>query len=130
MNPISLLCHFPITVVAMTKPYELDYSWLSTDAPDNDGSSATVRMTVTGDNARQGVMTWFDDLPMDDLRVRGRDGWMVKEIQWNETKVIVDITSGGEVVADGIAAGTGEAFDVLEPLGLNLEWEQLPRDSI
>ncbi|WIM67651.1 hypothetical protein QP027_11285 [Corynebacterium breve] len=114
----------------MTKPYEVDYAWLATDAPGNDGSSATVRMTVTGDSARQGVMTWFDDLPMDDLRVRGRDGWMVKEIQWNETKVIVDITSGGQHVADGIAAGTTEAFEILEPLGLDLTWEQLPRDSI
>ena len=44
--------------------------------------------------------------------------------------VVVDITSGGEDVADGIYNGTTEAHAALAPAGLDLTWLQLPRGTI
>ncbi|STC69165.1 hypothetical protein [Corynebacterium pilosum] len=117
-----------------TAPYRMDYDWLwgspETGGPGNDGSSATVRLTVTGPNARNAVMQWFDDLRPDEFGLRSRGGWLVTEMKWEPEEVIVDITSGGEDVADGIEDGTTEAFDVLSPFGVQFEWEQLPRDSV
>lgn len=113
----------------MAKPYVLDYEWLWGGAPGIDGSSATVRLTVTGPNARAAVLQWLDDVPVDSFGLRGRGGWMVTEIKWETDEVIVDITSGGQDVADGIEDGTTEAYEVLSPFGVGLCWRQLPRDS-
>ncbi|WP_053071013.1 hypothetical protein [Corynebacterium pilosum] len=88
-----------------TAPYRMDYDWLwgspETGGPGNDGSSATVRLTVTGPNARNAVMQWFDDLRPDEFGLRSRGGWLVTEMKWEPEEVIVDITSGGEDVATG-----------------------------
>lgn len=107
----------------MSMRYEMDYDWLANDISD----SATVRLTVTGPHARSAVMEWLEDLPADALGTRGRGGWMVKEVSAAPEEAVLDLTSGGQDVADGIEAATTEAHDVLSALGCELEWEQRPR---
>lgn len=113
----------------MTQQYRMDYDWLWTRPPHNDGSLATVRLTVSGNGARRGVDKWFAQLPKDSGGVRGGGGWAVTEVSSapDGTAVVLDITSGGEDVADGIEWGTTHAFEALDGHGLTLSWENLPR---
>lgn len=85
----------------------------------NDTASETVRLTVTGENARQAVLEWLEDLPADALGTRGRDGWMVKEILSTPQSAVLDITG-----ADNLGEATAEATEVLHALGCELSWER------
>ncbi|VEI13804.1 hypothetical protein [Trueperella bialowiezensis] len=109
--------------------YLMDYDWLWDKPPRNDGSLATVRLTVSGSNARDAVDAWLAQLPADENGIRGRGGWVLTEVpSGNDAEtVVLDITSGGEDVADGIYWGTEEAYEALNPAGVTLEWENLPR---
>lgn len=109
--------------------YTMDYDWLWAQPPHNDGSLATVRLTVVGNNARRAVDEWLATMPASENGVRGRGGWVVREIDCGRDteRVVLDITSGGEDVADGIEWGSSEAFEVLDEAGVVLSWENLPR---
>lgn len=113
----------------MAERYHMDYDWLWTRPPHNDGSLATVRLTVSGNGARRAVDGWFAQLPQDSAGVRGGGGWAVTEVSSavDGRTVVLDITSGGEDVADGIEWGTGQAFEALDGQGLTFTWENLPR---
>ncbi|CAM3851014.1 hypothetical protein [Corynebacterium frankenforstense] len=116
--------------------YEVDYDWLWTNPPHNDGTPATVRMTVTDgrrDAAAPAVEAWLGTLtPSGDAFVCG--GWVARVIERHGSRgdapgrVVVDLTSGGEDVADGIQDATEQAYAHLgEATDLGLTWEQLPR---
>jgi transcriptional regulator len=111
----------------MSNKYVMDHDWLDNriDAP------ATVRLTVSGANARAAVQAWFDELATDQLGVRGRGGWMVQEVtdvaKSTPDEVVVDITSGGEDVADSIEDATTDAFDLFDAMGFELTWVNRPR---
>lgn len=113
----------------MNTRYEPDHDWIRQQQENGDGSSVTVRLTVTGPMAREGVLEWFQDLSADPLGARGRGDWLVKEVKSDANSAIVDITSGGEDVSKGLIEGTTEAYEVLDPLGCELEWEQLDQDA-
>lgn len=85
-----------------TQRYQMDYDWLWTQPPHNDGTPATVRVTITGKGARRAVDKWLDQLQPDS---RGMGGWTVRDVS-TSTQVILEITSAGEDVADGIEWGT------------------------
>lgn len=112
---------------------DMDWLWDTESGPGNDGTPATVRLTVRGEGAREAVREWFEELPSDALGSRGMGGWMVQEssdpAKASPDEAQVDITSGGEDVADGIKAGTADAYEALDALGLELTWENLPRVS-
>lgn len=114
----------------MSNEYVMDHDWLdnTVDAP------ATVRLTVSGENARSAVQAWFDELATDQLGVRGRGGWMVQEVtdvaKSSPNEVVVDITSGGEDVADGIEDATRDAYELFDAMGFVLTWENLPRNAV
>ncbi|WJY69088.1 hypothetical protein [Corynebacterium auris] len=86
----------------------------------DDTTPETVRLTVTGDSARQAALEWLEDLPADPLGTRGRDGWMVKEIATTQDTVVLDIRS-----ADRLDEATTEAVDVLKALGCDVQWERV-----
>lgn len=114
----------------MSAAYDMDYDWLWAQPPGNDGTTATVRLTVRGADARRVVDAWLDSLPVDSQGLRGEAGWVVERRDAARNRVVVDITSGGEDVADGIYNGTTEAYAALAPAGLDLTWLQLPRGTI
>lgn len=116
--------------------YEVDYDWLWTNPPHNDGTPATVRMTVTDgrrDAAAPAVTAWLETLtPSGDAFVCG--GWVARVIERHGVRgdapgrVVLNLTSGGEDVADGIQDATEQAYAHLgEDTDLGLSWEQLPR---
>lgn len=111
--------------------YQVDLDWLWTQPPHNDGSPATVRLTVRDgvrDRACSRVASWLSRLPADEQGLHGSGGWTVRIVETCADTVTVDITSAGEDVADGIEAGTESAFDHLAPgTDLGLSWQQLPR---
>ncbi|WP_165164691.1 hypothetical protein [Corynebacterium qintianiae] len=88
------------------------------------GASTSVRLTVTGPHPREAVMEWMEDLPADELGVRGRDGWIVQEVSAGDDTAVVDITAAGEA----LCKGADEAFDVLDALGCELAWEERPQE--
>ena len=104
----------------------MDYDWLWTQPPHNDGTPATVRVTITGKGARRAVDKWLDQLQPDSRGIRGMGGWTVSDVS-TSTQVILEITSAGEDVADGIEWGTDSLFDALHPADLHFHWKNLPR---
>ncbi|QCB27840.1 hypothetical protein [Corynebacterium endometrii] len=111
----------------MSTPYKLDYEWLRNDID----AVATVELTVKGEGAREAILAWFEEVPLDELGTRGGGGWMVAEAtdiaRTDADTVVLHITSGGEDVADGIQNGTESAYEALEPFGVELSWKNLPR---
>lgn len=120
----------------MTSPrdpreYLVDYDWLWTRPPHNDGTPATLRLRVTDGkctSARERVDAWLAEIADPD-GFHGSGGWAVSEVAAEDTgSVILLITSGGEDVADGIQDGSEEAFEHLgRGTDLGLAWTQLPR---
>lgn len=110
----------------MSNRYEIDRDWLA-DVAAEEGARARVRLTATGEHAREAVMHWMEDMPVDPLGVRGRGDWIVQEVSAEPDHAVVDITAGGDDLARSLSEATGEAFDVLDALGCDLEWEELPR---
>lgn len=118
----------------MTDPreYVVDYDWLWTNPPHNDGAPATVRLAVTDgerDQAQPLVDKWLATLERDPAGNYVCGGWGVRVATRDDAHVTLDITSGGEDVADGIQDGTESAFEYLgNGTDLDLQWEQLPRN--
>ena len=119
-----------------SRRYEVDYDWLWTNPPHNDGTPATVRMTVTDGRrnaAAPAVKAWLATLtPSGDAFVCG--GWVARVVERQKARsgapgrVVVGLTSGGEDVADGIQDATEQAYAHLgEGTDLGLAWKQLPR---
>lgn len=113
------------TLASMNQRYEVDPEWIRQQQADGDGESVTVRLTVTGPMAREGVLEWMRDLGADALGSRGRDDWLVREVKSGTDFAMLDITAGGDNAEEGLRDGTSEAFEVLDPLGCELEWAQL-----
>lgn len=114
------------------KPYEPDYDWFWGRKPGNDGTQATLRMTVSGEPAviRKAVAAWISTLSTDSNGVRGEGGWRVDEVSREAEAIQLDITSGGEDVADGVIAGAESAVASLKHVdGIAVTWEQLPRED-
>ena len=113
------------------REYTVDYDWLWDNPPHNDGTPATVRLTVTNgqrDDAARRVDAWLESLDSDGEGNYFSGGWGVREAARDDAQVVLEITSGGEDVADGIEDGTQSAYDYLgEGTDLDLQWEQLPR---
>ncbi|WP_454972712.1 hypothetical protein [Corynebacterium propinquum] len=123
-------------------PYHVNLDWLWGMPPGNDGTPATVRAVVTGADACALATAWFESLPADEDGNRGAGGWGVRLARVDETarRAVVEITSAGEDVADGIEDGTENLYSFLavrvqnaqnaseEPsAGLTVEWQELPR---
>ncbi|SDM01665.1 hypothetical protein SAMN04488535_1579 [Corynebacterium mycetoides] len=107
----------------MSNRYEVNRDWLSAVAA-NDDARARVRLTVTGEHARDSVMEWMEDLSVDALGVRGRSDWIVQEISAEADRAVVDITAGGDDLEHSLAEATTEAYEVLEALGCALQWQE------
>lgn len=111
----------------MNNRYEANRDWLTAVAA-NDDARARVRLTVTGDHARDCVMQWMEDLSVDALGVRGRGDWIVQEIAAEADKAVVDITAGGDDLERSLTEATTEAYEVLNTLGCGLEWQELSNE--
>ncbi|AWB84932.1 hypothetical protein [Corynebacterium liangguodongii] len=111
----------------MSRPYEIDRQWLEAVASDED-ARARVRLTATGAHARDAVMQWLEDQPVDALGVRGRGAWIVQEVSAGQGEAVVDITAGGDDLAGSLSEATEEAYAVLSALGCELTWEELGRE--
>lgn len=109
------------------KKYVMDYDWLWTRPPHNDGTSATVRLTVRGAGAGRAVRAWLDRLAAENDGFSGRGGWGARLHECLLDDAVVDLVSGGEDVADGIEDATDEAYAELQIF--ELEWVNLPRGS-
>lgn len=112
------------------KPYKPDYDWFWGGKPGNDGTQATLRMTVRGDMRAAGraVDVWLAGLSTDNRGVRGEGGWRVDEVSRDEEAIVLDITSGGEDVADGVLYGAESAFEAIAGVPhITVAWKQLPR---
>lgn len=109
------------------KEYVMDYDWLWTRPPHNDGTSATVRVTVRGPGAGRAAQAWMDELAAEHDGITGWGGWVARLRSVSLDDAVLDLVSGGEDVADGIDCATEEAFEVLGDF--DLEWENLPRGS-
>lgn len=110
--------------------YQLDYDWLWNNPTGNDGSSATVLMHLTGEQplALACAAAWLTNLPKDSSGIRGQGGWRADLVAIDSGHIILSITSAGEDVAEGIEAGTQDAFHHLERFeNLRIDWQQLPR---
>lgn len=108
----------------MSNRYDIDHEWLDAVASDSE-ASARVRLTVTGEHFREAVMEWLEDLPVDELGVRGRGDWIVQEVSVDAHQAVLDITAGGDDLATSLTEGTAEAYEVLDALGCQLLWEEL-----
>lgn len=128
--------------------YRLDYDWLWTDPPHNDGTPATVRLVVADGKrikAAAAVEAWLASLPKLGENTYGRGGWTVRLVRTPSEeeksdgvtekrpgdncadRVCLDLSSGGEDVLDGIEAATAEAYEqVIRNTDLSVSWEQLP----
>lgn len=113
----------------MAQPYEIDHEWIRQQQEHGDGTSVTVRLIATGPTAREGVLEWLQELDSDALGTRGRDQWLVREVKSDKDYAIVDITAGGDDVVSGLKDGTAEAYEILNALGAELEWEQLDQND-
>ncbi|MFC5281589.1 hypothetical protein ACFPGO_06880 [Arcanobacterium canis] len=120
--------------------YHVDYDWLWTNPPHNDGTPATLRLTVTDGEkslARQAVDHWFSTLTLFPGGDRGQGGWAVSEVvpspsQNDETtaktSIVLDIIAGGEDVLDAIAQAAESAYTtMISGSDLVVTWQQLPR---
>lgn len=111
--------------------YAVDYDWLWARPPHNDGTPATVRLTLTDGRrtiARDAVDAWFASVGASEGGVFGYAGWVVVEKEAKPGRVVLEITSGGEDVADGIDDGTDTVYqEIIRDSDLGVKWEQLPR---
>lgn len=117
------------------RKYTVDYDWLWAKPPHNDGSPATVRARVSAGTEpspsdpmlcpSRKIRAWWESLTEFSETARGKGGW-VAHIDAHEG--VVEITSGGEDVADGIQDGTESFFEgVINGTDFVVEYEQLPR---
>lgn len=136
----TLLKEFPIL-----SPYRVNLDWLWGTPPGNDGTPATVRAALFGVDAHTSAEAWLRTLSADEGGRRGEGGWGAELVNPDDTSgpALVDITSAGEDVADGIEDGTQNLYEFLadrvasaerdeasETPGasdLTVEWRELPR---
>lgn len=105
--------------------YVMDYDWLWTNEPHNDGSPATVLVSISGDGAEKAVRSWLQKLAAESGGITGSGGWVAKLREAAEDRVVLALISGGEDVADGIYWATEEVGEVFARF--ELKWENLPR---
>ncbi len=123
-------------------PYRVNLDWLWGTPPGNDGTPATVRAALFGNDAHSSAEAWLRTLSADEDGRRGEGGWGAELVNPDDTTgpALVDITSAGEDVADGIEDGTQNLYEFLaervaraergETPGasdLTVEWRELPR---
>lgn len=112
-------------------PYKVDYDWLWSRPPGNDGTPATLLLHLDGKTAeiaRSSAARWLSTLAQDSAGIRGSGGWRADLYGLAANRVTLALTSGGEDVADGISDAADNAFAQLGAIpGLTLIWEQLPR---
>lgn len=126
-------------------PYRVNLDWLWGTPPGNDGTPATVRAALFGNDAHTSAEAWLRTLSADEDGRRGEGGWGAELVNSDDTSgpALVDITSAGEDVADGIEDGTknlyeflaeraahterGEAGETPGASELTVEWRELPR---
>lgn len=136
----TLLKEFPIL-----SSYRVNLDWLWGTPPGNDGTPATVRAALFGNDAHTSAEAWLRTLSADEDGRRGEGGWGAELVNPDDTTgpALVDITSAGEDVADGIEDGTQNLYEFLadrvasaereeasETPGaseLTVEWRELPR---
>ncbi|MGV3153135.1 hypothetical protein ACEE62_00810 [Corynebacterium sp. 32222D000BW] len=115
--------------MSTNREYQMDYDWLWDNPPHNDGTPATVRLVVTDgerDSAQAALAAFLDSLERTEDGAYVSGGW-VAAVRSQEP-LTVDITSGGEDVADGIQDGTERAYEYFgRGTDLGLRWTQLPR---
>lgn len=120
----------------------MNLDWLWGTPPGNDGTPATVRAALFGNDAHSSAEAWLRTLSADEDGRRGEGGWGAELVNPDDTTgpALVDITSAGEDVADGIEDGTQNLYEFLaervasaergETPGaseLTVEWRELPR---
>ncbi|WP_406712943.1 FMN-binding negative transcriptional regulator [Trueperella pyogenes] len=122
-----------------SRRYTVDYDWLWTNPPHNDGSPAVLRLILTDGpttSARAAAEAWLATLTEFGDGRRGSGGWAVDVVKMADKAtcqgahgdVVLDLISGGEDVADGIDAAATEAYEqVIAGSDLGVTWEQLPR---
>ena len=115
-------------------PYRVNLDWLWGTPPGNDGTPATVRAALFGDDAHTSAEAWLRTLSADEDGRRGEGGWGAELVNPDDTTspALVDITSAGEDVADGIEDGTQNLYEFLAERAaradeLSVEWRELPR---
>ncbi|MGV9197187.1 hypothetical protein ACTOVL_08365 [Arcanobacterium canis] len=122
--------------------YQLDYDWLWTNPPHNDGTPAVLRLTVTDGKesvARLAVERWFSTLTAFDEDSYGRGGWAVSEVTppsssdgetTAEKTIVLDIIAGGEDVLEAIDDAADSAYvTMISGTDLAVTWQQLPREG-
>ncbi|QOR47564.1 FMN-binding negative transcriptional regulator [Trueperella pecoris] len=133
--------------VADSRRYALDFDWLWTNPPHNDGSPAILRLILTDGQtttARVAADAWLATLTEFEDGQRGRGGWAVYDVvgmgsddgagadsagaEGECGQVVLDLISGGEDVLDGIDSAATEAYEnLIAGTDLGVEWVQLPR---
>lgn len=120
-------------------PYRVNLDWLWGTPPGNDGTPATVRAALFGIDAHTSAEAWLRTLSADEDGRRGEGGWGAELANPTDTcgPALVDITSAGEDVADGIEDGTQNLYEFLAERAkradipgaseLTVEWHELPR---
>lgn len=120
-------------------PYRVNLDWLWGTPPGNDGTPATVRAALFGNDAHSSAEAWLRTLSADEDGRRGEGGWGAELVNPDDTTspALVDITSAGEDVADGIEDGTQNLYeflverakrvDIPRASELTVEWRELPR---
>ncbi len=130
--------------------YSLDYDWLWTNPPHNDGSPACLRVTLISEgepvptsdfspetrSVRELVDAWLQTLSFEEPDLWGEGGWAARVIRSDEAStaragensVELELWSAGEDVADGIEAATRSLYEgVLRGTDVQVTYEQLPR---
>ncbi|WP_072341970.1 hypothetical protein [Actinomyces urinae] len=115
--------------------YEPDYDWLWTYPPHNDGSEARLRIVLqrADDGSADSslldlVHSWLDTLLVFEESTWGAGGWAVRLVYERSDRVLLELWSAGEDVADGLQAGTESLFaGVLQDTDVQVTYEQLPR---
>ena len=113
----------------------MNLDWLWGTPPGNDGTPATVRAVLFGVDAHTSAEAWLRTLSADEDGRRGEGGWGAELANAGaaDESAMVDITSAGEDVADGIEDGTESLYNFLAARAdeldseLTVEWRELPR---
>ncbi|MDO5033986.1 MAG: hypothetical protein Q4E01_01155 [Actinomycetaceae bacterium] len=125
--------------------YRLDYDWLWSKPPHNDGSVAKLRVILEASSKideevpsaaglqlslQNVVREWLESLPYSAPPVWGAGGWAASVVEEEPRRVVVEVWSAGEDVADGIEDAARSLYDaVLQGRAVSAVYEQVPRDA-
>ena len=113
------------------EPYTVDYDWAWGGA--HFGDPVTLRAHLTfadAGTAQKATEAFFANL-MAENGFHGSGGWAAKAIPAASASAgILDVTAGGEDVADAISYAAEDAFEHFSAYpGASIRWEQLPYSS-